>query len=256
MQKVLYKVNNKLELVKHKTETKTKFFLRVLNKRENLFFIHSFLMTNIPFTNANIFTKQTENQYINIDLFFDDVIPLKKLLKKKYFNYDNLERLYITLSNQINTLRHHNYGFPSLHIDDIFFFKGSTNTFCYLNIEQMCRINGDNNLIIEKPIKLHDFSDVLVKQIKSVPNDSIYFSVSYFSLGKIVLKLLSRENYSDNKIIKTKLPTSKSSKASKGTKTAKTSTKELLHKIKNTKLYYAIKRNLTKNVNERYSLII
>ena len=111
MQKVLYKVNNKLELVKHKTEAKTKFFLRVLNKRENLFFIHSFLMTNIPFTNANIFTKQTENQYINIDLFFDDVIPLKKLLKKKYFNYDNLERLYTTLSNQINTL-HHNYGFP------------------------------------------------------------------------------------------------------------------------------------------------
>jgi hypothetical protein len=152
-------------------------------------------------------------------------VMLPKLLKK--YNgkmpYDLCLQLMKDIGNHIHTLEDLDIGISDIELDDIVFINDSN--FFYINDNKLTNVKKGEMDIIE-PIKKSIFFSPEMKKISSIPA-KLHSRSLYFSLAMMVVFCLAGKIEDD-----------------------------AVETIKNTKLYWCIKRMLVNDAKERVFLII
>ena len=213
---------------------KGKYYIKVEKTNQNERFINSFLFTTKELMEKMNINMSEANTY-EIELLITKSIPLNDYLKKG-INYEYLERLYINLNEQINFLKKNNIGVVKISHKDIFVWESLDDIlFVFLNNDNITEIDYGNKITITKPFKTDDYTSPELKAVKKIPF-TILDKSSLWSLGKVMMYCLKK--YKDTKNIN------------------KNSGENILNKILNTRLYWAIQRNLESNAENRFSILI
>jgi hypothetical protein len=183
--------------------------------------------------------KSTHYDSETKSMFFsaEKVIPLKTFL------LDNQENKLDTgicikmiddLTKQMNYLKKYNYGFYGFNINDILVIDG---TFVFCSTEYLKPLIGDNFIFVS-PINHAYFSNPELLKLTTLPSE-IDYKCSYYSLGVLVIYcllnkylLVGNEIKSDEIVDKT------------------------LEPLKNTKIYWFLKRCLDEKIDKRKLLLI
>ena len=140
-------------------------------------------------------------------------------------NYSNLLNLFYCLSNQIKYLIEiENKCFFTLNPENIILIDN--NKYIYLS-KDILPINEDQNITIYKPFLKSNYNSPELDKINTLPL-TVHFKTIYYSLAIIILEIINRYNLGNDKKIN----------------------------LKNTKLYFALKRCLKKKPEERAILFI
>lgn len=213
---------------------KGKYHIKAEKTEQNERFINSFLFTTKHLMEKMNINMSKENSF-DIELLITKSTPLNEYLKKG-INYEYLERLYINLNEQINFLKKSNIGIVKISHKDVFVWESLDDIlFVFLNNDNITEIDYSDKITITKPFKMDDYTSPELKSMKKIPY-TILNKSSLWSLGKLMMFCLKK--YKDEKNIN------------------KNSGNDTLEKILNTRLYWAIQRNLENNPQNRFSLLI
>lgn len=212
------------------------YFLHIKNNELMNKFMNSFLLSTKQVIEEYNNKKLIDNQLVRLKLFANEIIPLNDYLKEK-INYMTLETLYNNINIQLENLKKSEVGVVKISPKDIFVFKNTDDIqFIFLNSDNIVDMNFKNKIMLIKPFKKDDYLAPEIMNIKKIPT-TVSNKCSYWSLGKIILYCL--KNYKDNDKINVNYDR-----------------ENILNKIMNTRLYWAVQRNIEKNPNNRYSILI
>lgn len=214
---------------------KNKYFIHIKKSDRNDKFINSFLSTTEKIVEKFNLKKYLNNDEYHIELIINKCTPLSEYLKSG-INYKYLEKLYINLNEQINFLNKKKISIMKITHKDIFVWNIFDDVvFVFLNNDNLVDIDYDNKIMITKPFKMDEYVAPEMKKIKKLPF-TISNKCNLWSLGNIIMYCLKK--YKDEKKFNSDYGN------------------DLLEKILNTRLYWAVKRNLEKNPANRFSLLI
>lgn len=214
---------------------KKKYYMNIKKSDKNEKFINSFLFTSEKLMEKLNLNKYLNNDEYNIELVINKSTPLTEYLKKG-INYEYLEKLYINLNEQLEFLKKKNLSVIKMTHKDIFVWQIFDDIiFVFLNNDNLVDIDYDNKIMVTKPFKMDEYTAPEMKKIKTLPF-TLLNKCSFWSLGSIILYCLKK--YKDDEKINSNYGD------------------DILEKILNTRLYWAVKRNLEKNPANRFSLLI
>jgi hypothetical protein len=173
-----------------------------------------------------------ESETSSIFFSAESVVPLKKYLLE--LSYNNCIKMIDDLTKQMMYLKKMNYGFYGFDIDDIIVID---NTFIFCSTQYLLPLKEDN-IFFYSPIKQPYFSNPELIELTTLPSYVNYKCV-FYSLGLLVVFCL----------LKTYLLVGNEIK----------STDEIENSIvplKNTKIYWFIKRCLEEKIEKRVILLI
>ena len=207
------------------------------NKKEFIFLIKKWdgeykkFWVNFPFSLIKIIsTKKDEGQkeytmHINKAEMLDDLIKRHKNLSY----IDCLTMLY-DIGNQLQSLEMFNMGMPFLKLSDIMVVNDRH--FFIVNTSRVLPISN-NRITINTPYKRTPFFSPELQNLNGIPA-KINWKTSYYSLASLVVYCLTGEHILGNKL----------------------SSGEIMDKLYETKLFWALQRCLVVNPEDRYYLII
>ena len=212
------------------------YFLHIKNTDINNKFINSFLLTTKQVIEEYNKKKMIDNEWVRLNLFADEIISLYEFLKEK-ISYSSLENLYNNINTQIDNLNEQDIGIVKITPKDIYVFKNKDDIqFIFLNNTNIIEMNYKNKIMLTKPYNKDIYLAPELLKIKKIPT-TVSNKCSYWSLGKIILYCL--KNYKDDNKMN-----------------ANYDKENILSKIMNTRLYWAVQRNIENNPDNRYSLLI
>jgi len=207
------------------------------NKKEFIFLIKKWdgeykkFWVNFPFSLIKIIsTKKDEGQkeytmHINKAEMLDDLIKRHKNLSY----IDCLTMLY-DIGNQLQSLEMFNMGMPFLKLSDIMVVNDRH--FFIVNTSRVLPISNDR-ITINTPYKRTPFFSPELQNLNGIPA-KLNWKTSYYSLASLVVYCLTGEHILGNKL----------------------SSGEIMDKLYETKLFWALQRCLVVNPEDRYYLII
>ena len=214
---------------------KNKYFLTLKNNELNNLFINSFLFTAKDFLDKYKFNS--ENKEINIQLLVDKIENLPDYLKNNKIDYTTLEKLYLNINLQLSNLNINNVGIIKFSPKDVFvLYNENEKYFVLMNNENLTNIDFKDKLILKKTIKDSVYTAPELNKIKKIPT-IINNKCSIWSLGAVLRYCL--KSYQDAAI-----------------NTIISEEEDIENKIKNSKMFWTIKRCFKKNPTERFSLLI
>jgi hypothetical protein len=214
---------------------KNKYFLTLKNNELNNIFISSFLFTAKDFLDK--YNYNSEEKEIKIHLLVDKVESLPEYLNTNKIDYATLEKLHFNLNLQLTNLHNNGMGVIKFSPKDIFILYNEDDTyFVLLNNENLTTVDSNNNLVLKKTIKDSDYTAPELNKIKKIPT-VLKNKCSIWSLGSVLNYCLKK--YNDELII-----------------TNIEKDENIENKIKNSKLFWTIKRCLKRNPKHRFSLLI
>lgn len=167
----------------------------------------------------------------------EKITTLKKYilsLNDKKLSYSQCIQLISDLSKQLTYLHHLNYGFYGFDLNDILTID---NHFFICNTQYLVPLT-DNLILFDYPIKQPYFSSPEIIKLTTLPSE-INFKCSFYSLGILVVFCLLN-NYL---LVANEIKTSEE-------------INKILSPLKNTKMYWFIKRCLDDDINKRTLLLI
>jgi hypothetical protein len=198
-------------------KNKNKYFLRVKNYLDNVFFINTFAEPILS-------CKSELEKEIKIDLIVSDIISLEDLMKADKLTIEILELLFVSLEQQLKELEQTNHTISNFSPKHIFLFKSkilnSLTKFIFLNIDDVYKLS-DNTLVIDKPFRIKKNMAPELKKVKKIPNRTITKTAAYWSLASLIESILSKNI-----------------------------------DIRSTRLHWALKRCLIKEAEHRFLLLI
>lgn len=207
------------------------------NKKEFIFLIKKWdgeykkFWVNFPFSLIKIIsTKKDEGQkeytmHINKAEMLDDLIKRHKNLSY----IDCLTMLY-DIGNQLQSLEMFNMGMPFLKLSDIMVVNDRH--FFIVNTSRVLPISNDR-ITINTPYKRTPFFSPELQNLNGIPA-KLNWKTSYYSLASLVVYCLTGEHILGNKL----------------------SSGEIMDKLYETKLFWALQRCLVVDPEDRYYLII
>lgn len=211
------------------------FFIKIKNTIQNKKFIKSFLDTSEE-VEKHLNPGSLNGDELKIDIFVKEVKSLTNYLKNN-IEYEYLEKLYVNLNNQITNLNNEGLGVINLSHEDIFVLEYLDDViFIFLNNDNLVDIDFHDKLLITKPFAKDKYCSPELNTIKKLPAIVTKSSV-YWSIGKLILFCLKK--FKDEKYINKNL-----------------SKENILNKIMNTRLYWAVQKNLEMKPEKRASLLI
>ena len=169
-------------------KNKNKYFLRVKNYLDNVFFINTFAEPILS-------CKSELEKEIKIDLIVSDIISLEDLMKEDKLTIEILELLFVSLEQQLKELEQTNHTISNFSPKHIFLFKSkilnSLTKFIFLNIDDVYKLS-DNTLVIDKPFRIKKNMAPELKKVKKIPNRTITKTAAYWSLASLIESILSK----------------------------------------------------------------
>lgn len=169
-------------------KNKNKYFLRVKNYLDNVFFINTFAEPILS-------CKSELEKEIKIDLIVSDIISLEDLMKADKLTIEILELLFVSLEQQLKELEQTNHTISNFSPKHIFLFKSkilnSLTKFIFLNIDDVYKLS-DNTLVIDKPFRIKKNMAPELKKVKKIPNRTITKTAAYWSLASLIESILSK----------------------------------------------------------------
>ena len=215
----------------------TEVVIKKKNKNEFIFLIkdrdnkYKKFWVNFPFSLIKVVSKdrqKTQNEYViqaeKIEML-DDVIKRDKNLSYT----DSLTLLY-DIGNQIQTLEMFNMGIPFIKLSDI--MVDNDNHYFIINTSRILPISN-KQLTIGQPYKRTPFFSPELQNLNGIPS-KIHWKSAYYSLASLIVYCLTNDYVLGNKL----------------------SSGEILDKIYETKLYWALERCFVINPEDRFYLII
>ena len=205
------------------------------NKRDNTIYTFFFSSLSEPLIKSIVSTKlitgaTVTDDYMSLSFNATSVKSLKSFLNSS-LPYELVLKIIYQLSIQLKYLiETHNETFIGYNINNVMVIDDTT--FVYISNEELYKIESDH-ITITYPFSRNDFyMSPDISNIKEIPSKVHYKSV-FYSLGCLMVDCLSHEEEERNphKMLD-KLP------------------------IKQTKLYYFLKRCLSEEPNNRFLLFI
>jgi len=207
------------------------------NKKEFIFLIKKWdgeykkFWVNFPFSLIKIIsTKKDEGQkeytmHINKAEMLDDLIK-----RHKNLSYTDCLTMLYDIGNQLQSLEMFNMGMPFLKLSDIMVVNDRH--FFIVNTSRVLPISNDR-ITINTPYKRTPFFSPELQNLNGIPA-KLNWKTSYYSLASLVVYCLTGEHILGNKL----------------------SSGEIMDKLYETKLFWALQRCLVVNPEDRYYLII
>jgi hypothetical protein len=165
-----------------------------------------------------------DNNKNKLTIHSDSIMPLNDyLIKNKYMSYDNVEQMILDLGNQMIIMADNNKGilFFRDSCDDIIILD---NEFCFISdLTNVVPINNKEQLTLNYPLKIEGFTSPELENITSLPI-TVSITSSYYSLALLCIKCLGLDLD--------------------------------LGVIKNTRMYFFLKRCLETDPDKRYFLYL
>ena len=200
-----------------KLKTVVKFNIKKNNSSEFFFSVKELL-------------GETKNQF---SIKANNIITFNDFIKTENFLYKHAERFFLDIENQINLLESKNYTLLEIKPSDIFYLEIDVKNFIFLILktDSLVKIN-DKNIEINQPFnkKLSKYFSPEMKNVTKIPTN-ISFKSCYYSIAIIIID--SFKKIEKELILETHLSS-----------------------LCETKLYYALKRCLEENPENRYLLYI
>jgi hypothetical protein len=195
-----------------------------------LYFCMSKLLTGIFDSDKNIFFFNATN-----------VVTFRHFLEQYNWkiHFNTIIEMIDSLSKQINILSSNGFSYIGFDLDDILVIN--KNTFLIINSEYILPLQKNENImkIYFPPNKLPYFSNPELINMSTLPG-TIYIQSLYYSIGVLVIFSLFNEYL----LVANEI------------KDWNTIDKSLLNKIKNTKIYWFLKRCLEDDPKKRILLLI
>ena len=170
--------------------------------------------------------NNNNNNKNKLTIHSDSIMPLNDyLIKNKYMSYDNVEQMILDLGNQMIIMADNNKGilFFRDSCDDIIILD---NEFCFISdLTNVVPINNKEQLTLNYPLKIEGFTSPELKNVASLPI-TVSITSSYYSLALLCIKCLGLDLDLD------------------------------LGMIKNTRMYFFLKRCLETDPDKRYFLYL
>ena len=207
------------------------------NKKEFIFLIknrddeYKKFWVNFPFSLIKIVSTKQENKQKEYIMHVEKVEMLDDIMKRrKHISYTDSLTLLYDIGNQIQSLEMFNMGIPFLKLSDILVIDN--NHYFIINTSRILPINN-NQITINQPYKRTPFFSPELQDLNGIPS-KINWKSAYYSLASLIIYCLTNEHILGNKL----------------------SSGEILDKIYETKLYWALERCLMDDPQDRYYLII
>jgi|TARA_R110001592_G_scaffold93064_2_gene270511 hypothetical protein len=219
---------------------KNKYLLKIpYNKDTKQGSKRKIFWTNFPWRNIKIIKMSSSKEEIrDVVIQSESIQTLSEFLTRRKFNigYKLALQLFTDIGNQLKTLEQFNIYLGPLDLKDIvvidehFFIMEDTKNIAVFSTKLRLQMN---QMKMIKKWQQNKFSAPEITNIKSLPVD-IPIQSSYYNIASLLVYSLFKKHI-DLK---------------------KDNTDEILENIKNTKLYWGIKRCLVAQPEERYFLII
>lgn len=232
--------NNDKDVFVKKME-KNKYLIQIpYNKQTKQGQKRKIFWTNFPWHNLKIIKmSSSKDELRDVVVQSESIMTLPEFLSRKKNNigYSLALQLFTDIGNQLKTLEQFNIFISAFSLDDIvvigehFFLMEDTKNISVLYSDKIIIQIDQLNLI--KNWKKNKFVGPEVYSLSSLPAE-ISIKSSYYNIASLVVYVLFKK-YIDRK---------------------KNNIEEILENIKNTKLYWGLKRCLELNVENRYFLLI
>jgi len=173
--------------------------------------------------------KQKKNQF---SVKAINIIGFNDYIKTELFLYKHAERFFKCIEKQIKNLEESNITLSEIKLENIYYLELDSDNFMFIILHSDSLVDIKNEKIeITQPLeKSYKYFSPEMKKLNKIPNQISYKSC-YFSLAMIIID--SFKKIEKELILETHLPS-----------------------LCETKLYYALKRCLEENPENRYLLYI
>jgi len=196
-------------------------------KGENNKILYKIIKNNI---NSSHYDEETDSIFFSAE----NVKPLKNYILEQpnqKLSYGKCIKLIEELTNQLNELRILNYSFYGIDIDDILTID---NKFIFVSVNYLQPLEN-NNFVFYFPIKRPLFGNPEILNLTILPS-KINYKCIFYSLALLVIFTLLHVDLSNIK--------------------SENELENIMHPIKNTKVYWFLKRCLKEDINSRLILLI
>ena len=223
----IYK-NNEVSIKKHK---KNKYIITIENIDGSL---KQQFWNNFPVDKLDILSEKKEKGRKEYIVNSDYIKPLHVFLKEnKVLNYNQAMHFLKDCGDQIKTLEMLNLGFLFFDLKD---FIVIDNHFFIMNTDRLLSI-VNNQILVNTIYKKTPYFSPEMENIIGIPSQ-INWKTSFYSLALIIVLSMEVGHYHIKKKEKMK------------------SVEDIMNKIYDTKLYWALQRCLEKNNKKRYCFVI
>ena len=207
------------------------------NKKEFIFLIKNWdgeykkFWVNFPFSLIKIISTKKEKDQKEYTMHINKAEMLDDLIKRhKNLSYIDCLTMLYDIGNQLQSLEMFNMGMPFLKLSDIMVVNDRH--FFIVNTSRVLPISNDR-ITINTPYKRTPFFSPELQNLNGIPA-KLNWKTSYYSLASLVVYCLTGEHILGNKL----------------------SSGEIMDKLYETKLFWALQRCLVVNPEDRYYLII
>ena len=207
------------------------------NKKEFIFLIKKWdgeykkFWVNFPFSLIKIISTKKEKDQKEYTMHINKAEMLDDLIKRhKNLSYTDCLTMLYDIGNQLQSLEMFNMGMPFLKLSDIMVVNDRH--FFIVNTSRVLPISN-NRITINTPYKRTPFFSPELQNLSGIPA-KLNWKTAYYSLASLVVYCLTGEHILGNKL----------------------SSGEIMDKLYETKLFWALQRCLVVNPEDRYYLII
>ena len=207
------------------------------NKKEFIFLIKNWdgeykkFWVNFPFSLIKIISTKKEKDQKEYTMHINKAEMLDDLIKRhKNLSYTNCLTMLYDIGNQLQSLEMFNMGMPFLKLSDIMVVNDRH--FFIVNTSRVLPISN-NRITINTPYKRTPFFSPELQNLSGIPA-KLNWKTAYYSLASLVVYCLTGEHILGNKL----------------------SSGEIMDKLYETKLFWALQRCLVVDPEDRYYLII
>jgi len=207
------------------------------NKKEFIFLIKNWdgeykkFWVNFPFSLIKIISTKKEKDQKEYTMHINKAEMLDDLIKRhKNLSYTDCLTMLYDIGNQLQSLEMFNMGMPFLKLSDIMVVNDRH--FFIVNTSRVLPISN-NRITINTPYKRTPFFSPELQNLSGIPA-KLNWKTAYYSLASLVVYCLTGEHILGNKL----------------------SSGEIMDKLYETKLFWALQRCLVVDPEDRYYLII
>jgi len=207
------------------------------NKKEFIIYVKDWdgkykkFWVNFPLSLLKLVKRETKDNTKIYTVRADKIEMLDDLIKRnETLDYNSCTSLLYDIGNQIQSLEMFNVGIPFLKLSDIMVVDSKH--FFIVNTKRILPVSN-KTITINTPYKRTSFFSPEMQNITGIPS-TVNWKSAYYSLASMIVYCLTHEH-----ILGNKLPIG-----------------EILDKLYETKLYWALMRCLEPEPRDRYYLII
>lgn len=207
------------------------------NKKEFIIYVKDWdgkykkFWVNFPLSLLKLVKRETKDNTKIYTVRADKIEMLDDLIKRnETLDYNSCMSLLYDIGNQIQSLEMFNVGIPFLKLSDIMVVDSKH--FFIVNTKRILPVSN-KTITINTPYKRTSFFSPEMQNITGIPS-TVNWKSAYYSLASMIVYCLTHEH-----ILGNKLPNG-----------------EILDKLYETKLYWALMRCLEPEPRDRYYLII